>query len=284
MRGRFRKFRSSFLLQRCCSPPHLSPRFMARAPRGHRSPQTTKLAAAAPKPAYDPHDLTGVWWGRGNNPLMGNPVPSFTAEGQKMFALNRPTGGPNALVPALGNDPMGRCDPLGYPRTMYSNGRSFEFIQTPYKIVQIFEWTRGMRDIWTDGRKIPEDVDPRWYGYAVGKWDGNTLVVNSSGYNDKTWLDGRGHPHSEDMTMEERYTHPGRHDPAGNYDDQRPEDLYQALGERKAANLAIAVTQGRDRTGRSLLACLPRKSTSMSTLGIQQVVLRPSRLGRMGVN
>jgi hypothetical protein len=175
---------------------------------GHRSPQTSKLAAAAPKPAYDPHDLTGVWWGRGNNSLMGNPVPSFTAEGQKMFALNRPTGGPNALVPALGNDPMGRCDPLGYPRTMYSNGRSFEFIQTPYKIVQIFEWTRGMRDIWIDGRKIPDDVDPRWYGYAVGKWDGNTLVVSSAGYNDKTWLDGAGHPHSEEMTMEERYTHP----------------------------------------------------------------------------
>jgi hypothetical protein len=56
-----------------------------------------------------------------------------------------------------------------------------------------------------DGRKIPEDSDPLWMGYSVGHWDGNDLVVESGSFNDKTWLDVRGHPHSEDLKLTERY-------------------------------------------------------------------------------
>lgn len=175
---------------------------------GRRSPEAEKAAAAAPKPAYDPHDLSGVWWARGNDILMGNPVPPFTPLGEKMAAANKPYVGPRAVPYILTNDPINGCDPIGYPRIAYTNNRSFEFIQTPLKIVQIFEWTHGTREIWLDGRKIPDDVDPRWFGYAVGHWEGSTLVVDSAGYNDKTWLDRFGDPHSEDMTMEERYAHP----------------------------------------------------------------------------
>jgi hypothetical protein len=175
---------------------------------GARSPEARKAAAAAPKPAYDPHDLSGVWWARGNDVLMGNPVPSFTPLGQKMADANKPYAGPRAVAYVLANDPITGCDPIGYPRIAYTNNRSFEFVQTPGKILQIFEWTHGMREIWLDGRKFPEEIDPRWYGYAIGHWEGDTLVVDSRGYNEKTWLDRFGDPHSEDMTMQERYTHP----------------------------------------------------------------------------
>ena len=175
---------------------------------GKRSPQAMKAVEAAPKPKYEAHDLSGVWWARGNDILMGNPVPPLTQLGQKMLDANKPYAGPRAVAYILANDPITGCDPIGYPRIAYTNNRSFEFIQTPTKIVQVFEWTHGTREIWLDGRKIPEDLDPRWYGYAVGHWEGNTLVVDSRGYNDKTWLDRFGDPHSEDMTLQERYAHP----------------------------------------------------------------------------
>lgn len=175
---------------------------------GNRSPEARKAAANAPKPAYEPHDLSGVWWARGADVLMGNPVPPLTPFGEKMIAANKPYIGPRAVAYLDANDPITGCDPIGYPRIAYTNNRSFEFVQTPTKIVQIFEWTHGTREIWLDGRKIPQDTDPRWYGYAVGHWEGNTLVVDSAAYNDKTWLDRFGDPHSEDMTMQERYSHP----------------------------------------------------------------------------
>jgi hypothetical protein len=175
---------------------------------GSRSPEAQKAAAAAPKPAYEPHDLSGVWWARGNSVLMGNPVPEMTPLGQKLLDANKPYTGPRSVPYALSNDPVGGCDPIGYPRILYTNNRSFDFIQTPLKLVQVFEWTHGSREIWLDGRKIPADSDPRWYGYAVGHWDGDTLVVDSGAYNEKTWLDSVGDPHSEDMTMQERFAHP----------------------------------------------------------------------------
>jgi len=134
----------------------------------------------------------------------------MTPLGKMMFDANKPAGGPRGVPPALANDPIGNCDPSGYPRNLYYNGRSFEMVQLPNKIWQLFEWDRTSREIWMDGRKLPEDIDPRWYGYAVAHWDGNTLVVDSNSYqsDDKTWLDALGDPHSENMTMQEKFTHP----------------------------------------------------------------------------
>jgi len=81
--------------------------------QGRRSPEAMKAAAAAPKPAYDPKDFSGIWWSRGNSLLMKNPMPALTPDGKKAFDLNKPSSGPRAVVPALGNDPIGRCDPVG---------------------------------------------------------------------------------------------------------------------------------------------------------------------------
>jgi hypothetical protein len=188
-------------------PPPVIPIY-GPSTEGHRSPPSMKAAAAAPKPAYDPKDLSGVWWGRGNSILMGNDVPPLTPEGQKAFDMNKPAAGPRGVPPALANDPIGNCDPSGYPRNLYYNGRSFEMIMLPNKILQMMEWDHVSREIWLDGRKMSDNVDPRWYGYAIGHWDGNTLVVDSGAYDARTWLDALGNPHTEDMTMEEKFTHP----------------------------------------------------------------------------
>src|ERR1041384_7237479 len=109
--------------------------------QGVRSPAARKAEAEARAhlpTTYDKHDLSGVWYGRASI-LMGNPVPEMTPAGKKVFDSYKPSSGPRAVPPALGNDPMGRCDPLGYPRNMYVNGRAFEFVQNPRKIIQAFD-------------------------------------------------------------------------------------------------------------------------------------------------
>ena len=178
---------------------------------GHRDPASAAAEKAAPTPPYDAHDLSGIWQGRGGPMLSDKAAPPFTPLGQKMFDANKPsqygrgnTLTPHHYVPTAGNDPLAKCDPLGYPRNL----GLFEFVQTPGKIVQLFEEGRRVREIWTDGRKLPDDLDPRWYGWAVGHWEGDTLVVESKGYDERTWLDTNGYPHSDSMKMVERYSHP----------------------------------------------------------------------------
>jgi hypothetical protein len=178
------------------------------ASQGSRSPSDRKAAAAAQTPAYDPHDISGVWYGRENGILAGGTWPDYTENGQKLFATHKPSAGPHGVAPALGNDPIGNCDPPGYPRNLELNERPFQIIQLPNEIWQIFEWTRANREIWMDGRQIPADADPRWYGYAVGHWDGNTLMVHSADYNDKAWFDREGHPRDENLTIDEKIVHP----------------------------------------------------------------------------
>jgi hypothetical protein len=80
-----------------------------------------------------------------------------------------------------------------------------KFIQTPGVIVILQEGDGGVRQIFTDGRKHTEDPQPTWMGYSVGKWEGDSLVVDTVGFNDKGWLDGSGHPHSEALKIQERY-------------------------------------------------------------------------------
>ena len=104
-----------------------------------------------------------------------------------------------------GNDPILQCDPIGFPRVMYMP-LPIEFVQTNGRIIQFFEREHEYRSIWTDGRPLPSDPDPTWFGYAVGHWEGDdTFVVESSGYNDKTWLGPTGFPHSDEMRVTERY-------------------------------------------------------------------------------
>jgi hypothetical protein len=81
----------------------------------------------------------------------------------------------------------------------------FKIIQTPTEVLMLYEVETIFRQIFTDGRKLPADPAPAWLGYSVGKWEGDTLVVDTMGFNDLSWLDARGHGHSEDMRVEERF-------------------------------------------------------------------------------
>jgi hypothetical protein len=160
------------------------------------------LAQSAPV-----HDLTGVWRWTGRSILTVSPdTPPFTPLGKKLFDANKPSYGDRAIPPALGNDPQGKCDPLGIPRILFYGGTTTqEFIQTKDRVVEFFEWMHVYRTIWTDGRALPTDPDPTRLGYSVGKWDGDTFVVDTIGLIDSTWLDHFGNPHSDEMRLQERY-------------------------------------------------------------------------------
>jgi hypothetical protein len=97
------------------------------------------------------------------------------------------------------------CLPGG-PRHITRGGLT-KIIQTPALIVLLYE-DLAFRQIFLDGRTLPADPSPDWMGYSVGHWEGDTLVVESVGFNDRTWLDFAGHPHSEALRMTERYRRP----------------------------------------------------------------------------
>jgi len=158
-------------------------------------------AAPTPTGPFDPHDLSGVW--RGGGEYMGTAPPAMTAWGKAKFDATKPSYGPRAVPPAIGNDPLGKCDPQGYPRFFFYGVR--EYFMVPGRMLQLFEWGRALREVWIDGSPLPEDPDPRWLGWSSGRWEGDTLIVNSIGFDDRTWLDHFGNPHSDEMKLEERY-------------------------------------------------------------------------------
>lgn len=98
-----------------------------------------------------------------------------------------------------------RCLPLGLPMMDIFSYSPFKMIHTPGVVVVLYEMDNAHRQIYTDGRKLPVDPQPTWGGYSVGRWEGDTLVVDAAGFNDRTLLDSNGHPHSEHMHLQERF-------------------------------------------------------------------------------
>jgi len=101
--------------------------------------------------------------------------------------------------------PTEQCLPAGVPRaTLLSEVH--KIVQAPGLIIVMHELDGGMsRQIYTDGRPLPKDPSPSWLGYSVGRWEDDTLIVDTIGFNDRSWLDSRGHPHSEAMHITEKY-------------------------------------------------------------------------------
>jgi hypothetical protein len=188
-------------------------------------------AAAAPaapdKRPFDAHDLSGYWYRNGGSRTIRgtkqSDVPALTALGEAKLRANIPVRGRElgqplngehpafvrAVVPAKSNDPIMKCDPQGLPRLILDNEPT-EWIQLPGRLLQFFQWGHMLREIWMDGRELPsgetlDNLGTSWLGMSVGKWEGDTLVVNTVGFNDRTWLDIHGLPHSADMRLEERY-------------------------------------------------------------------------------
>jgi hypothetical protein len=180
-------------------------------------PPTTPVSDPAKTAAFDPHDLTGIWVRgkvpKGNAPLSGN-RPPMTPWGQAKFNAVRgsftyskaPGIAPPIAPEKEWNDPMLQCEPAGYPRVMLQiYAPLMRFIQTSNEVVEFFEWGHTFRDIWTDGRKPIDSPEATFYGYSVGRWDGDTFVVDSNGFTDRTWTDPLGSPHSDQMTLHEAF-------------------------------------------------------------------------------
>jgi hypothetical protein len=154
-------------------------------------------------------DLSGAWAGP-LNAVASEEIPPMTALGQKLFSLNKPE---REAGTAHSNDPLNTCDPLGFPRNVVFETRGIAFATMPGKIVVLHQYQKIWRDVWMDGREVPKNIDAkggpesRWYGYSVGHWEGdNTLVIDTVGSDEKSWLDTAGHPHSADAHVQERFT------------------------------------------------------------------------------
>jgi hypothetical protein len=103
------------------------------------------------------------------------------------------------------NSSSARCLPQGLPRTDINSYAPFKIIQTPVVIAVLYEVDNTHRQIYTDGRPLPVDPQPTWGGYSVGRWDRDTLIVDAAGFNEGTWLDSGGHPHSDALRIQERF-------------------------------------------------------------------------------
>ena len=134
------------------------------------------------------------------------PLP-YTPLGLEALKANKPSGpGVRQVDAALANDPADKCDPLGFPYMFLWEFRTINLVQTPRQMIILSPFYGNYRVIWTDGRELPKDPDPRWNGYSVGKWaDDYTFVVETTGLNPKSWIDHAGRPHSEQLRVEETY-------------------------------------------------------------------------------
>jgi hypothetical protein len=155
------------------------------------------VSAPAPRTADGKPDLSGIW-----QPNAGGYQFNITAD------LNPGEFRPWAA--ALTKERFGRESPTTLCLPPGPGLRAMipmvKVIQTPGPIVMLYETPSQDRQIFMDGRALPDDPNPTWMGYSVGHWDGDTLVVESAGFNDKTWLDSVGHPHSEELRITERFT------------------------------------------------------------------------------
>jgi hypothetical protein len=102
------------------------------------------------------------------------------------------------------DNPIARCMPAGVP-TIDNIPTPFKLIQTPASIAILYEYNMEYRQIFTDGRALPDGPNPNWLGYSVGRWDGDTLVVETTGLKDDTWLDLFGHPATDALRVTERF-------------------------------------------------------------------------------
>ena len=174
---------------------------------------------------FDAHDLSGIWEMTVLDHTLGTPAPPLTEAGKQAMKgrigdtpgvpraiVNAVKGSPDVHLAANGvraNAPWLVCNPMGFPRLM-NDDEPMEMIMTKDKILQVFQWEHRIRYLWTDGRELPsgqnlENLGPAWYGHSVAKWDGNTLVVNTVGMEERAWLDNLGYPKSFHARLEERW-------------------------------------------------------------------------------
>ena len=153
----------------------------------------------APKLADGTPDLSGVWLGSGAS---DGDISRSLKPGDSVVML--PWAERIVKDRQSKDDPEANCLPAGIPR---GSPYPWRIAQTPGIYFIVFEGNiHSWRQIFMDGRKQPDDPDPAWYGHSIGRWDGQTWVVDTVGFNDKFWFDYVGRPHTEKLHTTERYT------------------------------------------------------------------------------
>jgi hypothetical protein len=175
-------------------------------------------ASSAP---FDPHDLSGVWnqehprnlpvverfW----NYEFSKEPPPMTAWGKAQFDAAKSSFGDHTYPLSETNDPLYHsCTPPGLPR-VYLHPFPMEIVQSPGEVLVLFEYDSLRHPIYVDGRKHDEALGPLWMGDSIGHWEGDTLVTDTVNFNDKTWIDRVGHPHSDELHLIEHF-HRTAHD------------------------------------------------------------------------
>jgi hypothetical protein len=212
---------------------------------------TVNIDAPPPKAADGHVDLTGIWDRAGGPPGPGQGQgqgQQAQGQGQAQAPGQRPTQGPRPppapppgtppvanflnvgagipgglpFQPLAGqlrnermsnnqkNNPDAHCLPMGLTQ-LHLHPQPRKMVQTPGLVVMMYEGNEGLRQIFTDGRKLPElneDLQPWWYAYSVGHWEGDTLVVETLGFRDDVWLDIQGAPLTSKGKMTERFRRP----------------------------------------------------------------------------
>jgi hypothetical protein len=161
---------------------------------------TPNLQAPAPRTADGRPDLSGVW---------GSPdtkyLTNLAADGVEVRMRPWADRLYNERLTNNGRDrPSAACLPHSVT-DFDAHVLPRKIIQTPDVLVMLFEGYHTYRQIFTDGRPLPTVMEPAWFGYSVGTWDGDTLVVDTVGIHEKTWLDDSGHPHSDALHIIERF-------------------------------------------------------------------------------
>jgi hypothetical protein len=177
---------------------------------------SANLTAPAPRAADGRPDLAGVWRpapDANDTPggVEGIAGPRYLVDITRDLKPGEVPFQPNAAaLYKQRNDnfrrdnPLIRCLPAGVPR-LDAYTHPYKIVQMPGLVIILYESQTMFRQIFTDGRPLPKDPPPSWMGYSIGQWDGDALVVETVGFNDLTWLDGAGHPHSDAMHLTERF-------------------------------------------------------------------------------
>src|SRR5580698_345512 len=183
------------------------------------------LTAPAPRSAHGKPDLSGVWQVEPTPPeemkrvigdlsadsALGDNSSAFSKYVINILLDFKPEDTPlrpefaHVLSERNGKEtPLTHCLPIGLPAADVLPG-PFKIIQTRGLTLIRDEYENTFRQIYTDGRKAPADPEPLWLGYSVGRWERDTFIVDTVGFNDRSWLDGMGHPHSEALHVVERF-------------------------------------------------------------------------------
>jgi hypothetical protein len=177
------------------------------------------LDAPVPRSSDGKPDLSGIWRVADGRYLQNIAVDIGEAPFQPWAAaLFKERAG------ALGKGrPSQHCIPHGIPDGMLVRNSPFKLVQTPGVVVILYEEFNHYRQIFTDGRGFPAEMSPSWFGYSLGKWEGDVFVVETLGFNDKSWFDDPGHPHSDALRVTERFRRPnfGRMEMQITFDDSK---------------------------------------------------------------